>query len=413
MSITLADIQAARARTLAEGSFFELDEYEIDGERYPIYKHAPKTAIEVLQSGRNHGDMDFLVYLDQRYTYTSFYAEVDALAATLQQDYGVSKGDRVAIAMRNNPQWLIGFAAITFLGAIPTPINSWGKTEELAFAIGDCGARVLIADLPRLKLIADELDELDIQVIVEGEDTLDSERVKTMGEALAAGQGRSYEIAETQPEDGCLILYTSGSTGFPKGVLHRNIALTQSLFNMMWLGMLVADLEGGPREYKGGAERETPMLTVPLFHGTGLLSGFYMPIYLGQKVVIMYKWDSVEALKLIEAEKVTSLSTVPAILQDLLNHPEFDNYSTESMIRATAAGAATPPELSRLVREKLNNPSRSAGYAMTESLAVGSTMSGIIYDYKPEASGVVSPIMQLRRQPSMGSRRVPARSTSW
>ncbi|MEM1113035.1 MAG: class I adenylate-forming enzyme family protein [Pseudomonadota bacterium] len=396
MGITVADIAAARERTLADGSFFELDEVELDGYTYPVFKHAPKTAIDVIQSARNHGDIDFLVYQDQRYTYTTFFDAVDATAASLKHDYRVSPSDRVAIAMRNNPEWLIAFTAITLLGGIPVPINSWGKTEELAFAIEDCGAEVLVADRRRLELLGAELDRLSLKVILADDQPFDHPAVALMQDVIGRGSNLAYEPAATTPEDICLILYTSGSTGFPKGVTHRNIALTNSLFNMLFQGMLVLDLEGGPREYKGGAERETPMLTVPLFHGTGLLGGFYTPLMLGQKVVMMYKWDALEALKLVEREKVTSLSTVPAILQDFLNHPEFDNYNTESMIRATGAGAATPPELSRLINDKLGNPSRSAGYAMTESIAVGSMMNGVIYDMKPAASGTVSPIMQIR-----------------
>lgn len=395
MTITPADVQVKRTESVAAGEFFEIEDVTLDGDTYKVYKHAPKTVIEMLQNSRGHGDIDFIVYEGRRYTYTRFYAMVDAMAASLQHDYGVAKGDRLAIAMRNNPEWPVTYAAATLIGAIVVPINSWGKTEELQYAIEDSGSTVLVCDPGRYKLVSNA--NLEVRIIV-AEAPADAELgadVASFEDVVAAGEGKAYQVIDARPEDYCVILYTSGSTGFPKGVVHRHIAICQSVFNMMWLGFLVMGLEG-PREFKGGADRETPMLTVPLFHCTGLLSGFYLPLATGQKVVMMYKWDNVQALKLIEEEKVTGLASVPAIIQDFLSQPNFDDYNTSSLIRVSAAGAATPAGLPELIQEKTGNPSRSAGYGMTETVAAGATMSGVIFDMNPEASGIVSPIMQLR-----------------
>jgi long-chain acyl-CoA synthetase len=401
MDITPADVQAKRSESIAAGAFFEVEDIELDGYTYKAFKHAPKTTIDVIQNARAHGDIDFIVYNEERFSYNRFYALVDALAASLQHDYSISKGDRVAIAMRNNPQWLVSYAAATLIGAIVVPINSWGKSEELQYALSDSGSILLICDPTRYQLL--ENVDLDIRLIIAAMPaaTDSPPGVARFEDVLAAGEGKSYEVAAARPEDHCVILYTSGSTGFPKGVVHRHIAMTQSLFNMMWLGFLVMSLEG-PREFRGGAERETPLLTVPLFHCTGLLAGFYMPLSTGQKVVMMYKWDSVQALELIQREKVTGLTSVPAIVQDLLNHPQFDQYDTSSLIRVSAAGAATPTGLPELIQEKTGNPSRSAGYGMTETVAAGSTMSGVIFDLKPESSGIVSPIMEIRSVDAAG-----------
>ncbi len=397
MAITFADIAAKRAETLAAGQFFELEELEVDGHVYPVYKHAPATSLDLLQGARGHGEAPFLVYEDQRYSYTQFYEQADALAAALQGRYGISKGDRVAIAMRNNPQWSMAFAAATLAGAVVVPINSWGKTDELSYALDDSGASLLVCDPARLALIESQLAARQLPVILVGgsADQPAGTQVVDFESIVAGANAADFQPVPVTPQDQCLILYTSGSTGFPKGVVHRHIAVCQSLMNMMWLGMLTMSLEG-IREFRGGATVETPMLTVPLFHGTGLLSGFYLPLFTGQKVVMMYKWDTVAALQLIEREKVTSLSSVPAIVQDLLAHPEFDRYDTSSLIRVSCAGAATPAGLPELIEEKCSKPSRSAGYGMTETLAVGGSMSGCIYDLKPDASGLVSPIMQLR-----------------
>ncbi len=395
MAITAADVQAKRMESFGEGEFFEIEDVELDGYTYKAYKHAPKTVIDILQNARNHGDIEFIVYEDERYTYDRFYAVVDAMAASLQNDFGIGKGDRVAIAMRNCPEWSISYTAATLIGAVVVPVNSWGKSEELQYAITDSGSSLLICDPSRYKLIQDA--NLGVKVIVAAADAdADlAEGVARFEQVVAAGEGKPYQVVDASPEDHCVILYTSGSTGFPKGVVHHHMAIAQSLFNMMWLGFLVMGLEG-PRKFKGGAERETPLLTVPLFHATGLLSGFYLPLSTGQKVVMMYKWDSIKALELIQREKVTSLASVPAIIQDFLSQPNFDDYDTSSLIRVSAAGAATPAGLPELIQEKTGKPSRSAGYGMTETVAVGSTMSGVIFDLKPEASGIVSPIMQMR-----------------
>lgn len=397
MAITPRDVQAKMEGITAAGGMFELDTVELDGFSYKAFRHAPKTLLEVLNNARGHGDLEFIVYEDQRYTYAEFFAAADALAAALQSDFGVVKGDRVAIAMRNNAAWAIAYTAITLIGAIAVPINSWGKTEELRYAIEDSGSKVLVCDAPRLALIEPLLPELGIRALLADGDggAVNGDTVMDFDAVVESGRGRDFTPVEASPEDPCVILYTSGSTGFPKGVLHRHIALCQCLMNMFCMGYLAMELEG-QRPMRGGAERETPLLTVPLFHATGLLSGLLLPLNTAQKVVMMYKWDAAEALRLIEAERITSLSSVPAIIQDFLHHPEFDNHDTSSLYRVTAAGAATPAGLPELIRQKCAEPSRSAGWGMTETVAVGAIMSGVVYDLHPEASGIKSPIVDMR-----------------
>ncbi len=394
MSVTPADVQAKMREIVADGQFFELMDVELAGERYKAFKHAPPNLLAAVQSGRDHGDAEFLVYEGKRYSFNEFFRQVDALAAALQIEHRVGKGDRVAIAMRNRPEWCIAFVASISIGAIAVPINSWGKTEELSYAIDDCGARVLICDEARFDLIKGRLSDLNTTAIVSVDTELPPGAL-AFDAVVEQHNGVTYQADEPAQEDICLILYTSGSTGFPKGVAHRQIAVGQALMNMMYLGYLVMSLEGA-RELRGGAERETPMLTVPLFHGTGLLSGLLIPLQLGQKVVMMYKWDTQNALQLIQDEKVTGLTSVPAILQALFSAPNFDEFKTDSLMRIGAAGAATPAGLPALIEEKIGKPSRSAGWAMTETLAIGTTASGVLFDLAPDSAGVQSPICELR-----------------
>jgi long-chain acyl-CoA synthetase len=408
MALTPADVHNKKREITAAGGLFEMEAVELEGFSYQAYKHAPKTLVEVFEAARAHGDLEFLVYEGQRYTYAGFFEQVDALAASLQLDYRVRKGDRLAIAMRNTPAWIITYAAATLIGAVVVPVNSWGKTEELRYTLEDSGSTLMVCDEPRLALIESLLPQLVVQVLLVDGVTkrASATNIEAFADVVAAGRGRAYATPELFGIDSCVILYTSGSTGSPKGVLHRHIAACQSLMNMFFLGYLLMELEGA-REFRGGAVRETPLLTVPLFHATGLLSGFVLPIHTAQKVVMMYKWDARKALELIEAEKITGLASVPAVIQDLLYYPDFDRYTTDSLIRVSAAGAATPAGLPEMIRTKCGEPSRSAGWGMTETFAVGATMSGAVFDLSPASAGIVSPITQMRFVDASGAEQTP------
>lgn len=397
MTITATDIRNKQVELLQAGAMFEMHDVTLQGHTYKCFKNAFTTLTEALQTGREHGDQDFLVYENRRYNFSEFYYAVDAMAASFQHDYRVANGDRIAIAMRNNPEWVITFVAAVLVGAIVVPINSWGKTEELEYAIADCGAKVLVCDEPRLQLVFGCYEKLDCSVIVTGPDNplSDGKDIRRFDQLLQQGQGRDYQVADPETEDPCMILYTSGSTGFPKGVVIRHISLAQALMHFMFFGMLVMELDG-PAQLRGGAERDATLATVPLFHATGLIGGLIMPLLTGQKVVLMYKWDAINALRFIQEERITAFATVPTVLQDLLNHPEFDNYETTSLLRLSAGGAAAPAGLPELIEQKVDQPIRSLGWGMTETVGVGSIMIGGLCSLAPNSAGLFSPLIEAR-----------------
>jgi long-chain acyl-CoA synthetase len=402
--------EAVRRLTAADG-IFAVTERQVAGVPRRVFTHAAPTVLDILTSGRGHGGTDFLVFGDRRWSFEQFFADVDALAAVLQHDMGVKAGGRVAIAMRNCPDWVLVFAAAIHVGAVPVLINSWGSAEELEFTLRDSDPTVLAADLPRARLAAEALRQRPTALLFSdvdgGSEHLERHSVadldvRNIEDALAAGRGRDYAIVRTEPEDMAMLLYTSGSTGHPKGVIYCHVSVGQALMHMMLAGFLALEFSGAI-ELRGGATTEAQLVTVPLFHATGLFSGFLLPCTVGQKVVLLRKWDAVTAMQTIQNEKVTMVATVPAILKDLLTHPRFDDFDLSSISRVAAAGAATPAGLPELLRDRLGIENRSAGYGMTETASVCATMSGPVFDLKPMAAGIISPIIDLRAVDSAGN----------
>jgi long-chain acyl-CoA synthetase len=411
VTLTPALVHEAVRRLTAADGIFAVTEQQVAGIPQRAFTHAAPTVLDILNSGRGHGSTDFLVFGQQRWTFEQFFADVDALGAVLQNDMGVKPADRVAIAMRNCPDWILTFAAAVHVGAVPVLLNSWGSAEELEFTLRDSDPTVLAADLPRTRLAADALRQhrtallfSDVDGGIENlaDDSPAHLDVRTFQEAVAAGRGRDFATVRAAPEDMAMLLYTSGSTGHPKGVVYRQVSVGQALMNMMLSGYLPLEFSD-PIALRGGATTEAGLVTVPLFHATGLFSGFLVPCAVGQKVVLLRKWHAETALQTIQTEKITMIATVPAILKDLLTHPRFDDFDLSSISRVAAAGAATPAGLPELLRERLGIENRSSGYGMTETASVCATMSGPVFDLKPMAAGIISPIIDLRAVDSEGN----------
>ena len=140
-------IAAVHAELTAPGERFEMAEATAAGAPIRYWKNAPPDLASVLRASADHGDAPFVVYEDERTTFAEHYAQAAALAHRLREDYGVRPGDRVALAMRNLPEWPVAFWAIAATGAVAVPLNAWWTGPELAYALEDSGARVWIVTL--------------------------------------------------------------------------------------------------------------------------------------------------------------------------------------------------------------------------------------------------------------------------
>ncbi|MEU0570826.1 class I adenylate-forming enzyme family protein [Nonomuraea sp. NPDC005983] len=385
MTLSHAQVQA---ELTGPGQLFEIEEIGDTGVR--TWKHAPVHFRALLEMSRFHGDKVFLIYEDEHITFEEHYRRAATLAGRLVREYGVAKGDRVAIAMRNYPEWVVAFSAALAAGAIAVPLNAWWTEPELAYGVRDSGAKVLIADGER----AVRLAATGVPLIV------------TRGEAPAGARSFDEVMGEISadvtlpdvplsPEDAATIFYTSGTTGHPKGALgsHRNLG--QSPMTVAYGLLRAAALAGKDPAAAAGARRVT-LLSVPLFHVTGCFSALTTTMFAGGGLVLMYKWDPEQALRLIERERVTTMIGVPTNAWQLMSHPDFGKYDLSSLTTLGYGGAPAPPKLLERITENLPDRAPSNGYGMTETTALAIGNGGADYQARPDSIGLPSPVVDVR-----------------
>jgi long-chain acyl-CoA synthetase len=406
MTMSYADAAAA---VTAPGQRFETERRSIRGIEYTVFRNCPPSLRELFDTARERGDETFLVYEDERWSFTDTMTVVDALGATLVDRYGVGKGDRVAIGMRNYPEWVISFAAITSIGAVSVSLNAWWSEDELDFALEDCGAKVLIADAERVTRSAPACARLGIRTIaVRAPADLPGDADHWPDVVIP---GAPLPEVAIDPDDDATILYTSGTTGRPKGAVSTHRAILQALLGFGCRGAL--DRLRRPEETPTGGP-PVFILIVPLFHVTGCVPVMLSCFASGLKLVIMYKWDPERALELIERERVTNFVGVPTQSWDLLESPRFADFDTSSLVSVGGGGAPAPPELVKRVANSFAKGRPSIGYGMTETNAYGPGNSGLDYTSHPTSTGRATPILEIDvRDPEDRSLPVGERGEIW
>ncbi len=391
----LARLKEIVADLKGPGSPLEAREAVIDGITMPVFAHVEDNLREVYKLGLQTPERDFLVYRDERHSFAQTLEQATAMAKVLQARYGIAKGDRVALCSRNNPEWCMAYLAATMIGAIVVPMNAWWQRQELRYGLQDSGARLLFADQQRIDLLDTVPEGLEI-IAIKPEASTWPEFFALVDEGRRA-PGNDPESIPIAPDDEASIMYTSGSTGHPKGVLstHRNIisALYTWVFARRATETLRPELVEDDSALPPGI-----LANVPLFHVTGCHAQFLLSFPYLRKFVMMYKWNPEEALALIESERLSVLHGVPTMTWEVLNSPRFEATDLSSLRTIQSGGAARPPGHLALIQEKFGDRAQPGqGYGLTETNAIGATITGRFYLAKPESTGrPTPPVTQMR-----------------
>jgi long-chain acyl-CoA synthetase len=409
-------IAQAHALLTQPGSPLEMEEVVIRGVKTRVWKNAPPTIRHLLEIGRAHGNKEFLVYENDRATFETFTRAALAIADELTKQ-GVKKGDRVALIMRNLPEWPAIFFGAEIIGAIVTPLNAWWTGPELEYGLVDSGTKIVFTDAERLERISEHLincpdlkrvyvsrysDDLPNPIVCRLEDVIGS--VNDWGKL----PDRPMPTVDLQPDDDATILYTSGTTGKPKGALgtHRNMlsnimaAASSAARNFLRRGEM-------PPVPDPNAPQRVSLLSVPFFHATGCFAIMGPTVFAGGKIVMMRKWEPEQAMQLIEREKVNLAGGVPTIAWQLIEHPARKKYDLSSLDQVSYGGAPSAPELVRKIVEVFPKSLPGNGWGMTETSATCTTHSGEDYEHRPQSCGPAVPVCDIKIMSLDGERELP------
>jgi long-chain acyl-CoA synthetase len=401
-AMSLAEVHALLTRP---GSPFEMEERDIRGVRTRVWKHAPPTMRDVFRLARAHGDKTFVVYGDERVSYEDFARAALAIAEALQQA-GVKKGDRVAIAMRNLPEWPAAFFACLLVGGIAVLLNAWWTGPELQYGLNDSGAKVAIVDRERLTRLWDVLDRCPVlECVLVTRETADIAHPKVTKLETITGAPVDWHLLPDRPlpevpldpEDDAAILYTSGTTGKPKGAVgtHRNSTTAALMRSFGQARMYLRRGEPLPQP-DSNAPQKCSLLVVPLFHTTGCHAAMVPSVVAGAKLVFMHKWDPELAMQLIARERINNAGGVPTIAWQLLEHPSFGQYDLSSLESISYGGAPASAELVTRLKEKLPKTAPGTGWGMTEVSGGFTGHQGEDYALRPASCGPTYPIGEIK-----------------
>jgi long-chain acyl-CoA synthetase len=382
----LTTYEDALAAVTAPGQFFELQHRELGGIDYRVFVNAPKTLRDVFATARG-ADKTFLVYEDEEWTFADVMAEADALAHALVHELGIRAGDRVGIAMRNLPEWVVGFTAVLSVGAVSVSLNAWWTEDELDYAVGDSGCAVVLCDPERMARAQPTCERRGVPIVVTREDVLVEVPPGVRRWRDLVVRGNPMPEVDVDPEGDATILYTSGTTGFPKGAVSSHRAICQSLMAFGCNGALAGVLRGPTPTPATGSNPPCFILIVPLFHVTGCVPVLLTCFSVQLKLVMLHRWDPEKALELIERHRVTAFVGVPTQSWDLLESPRFKEFDTSSLVSVGGGGAPAPPRLVERVEGSFSKGRPSIGYGMTETNAFGPGNSGDDYVQRPTSTG--------------------------
>ncbi|MBM87858.1 MAG: long-chain fatty acid--CoA ligase [Gammaproteobacteria bacterium] len=364
----------------------------IAGQEFDVFTNAPPNLSGLYDLGLTQGDKTFLVYLHERYSFAETIDMARRMARVLRDQFGIVSGDRVALCSRNSPEWCIAYMAATIVGAIIVPMNSWWKSAEMEYGLKDSGSKLAFLDFPRFQQIQNLLNVLNIEaILIKPEQETTYPEFYSLIDGVKALTNAEIDSLKVPPENDASIMYTSGSTGMPKGVLstHRNI------INALYTWRFVKEINEilRPELVEEEPEFEPALLcNVPLFHVTGSHAQFLASFVYHRKMVMMYKWDAEKALELIEQERISIFHGVPTMTWELMQSKNFNQTDLRSLRGVQSGGAPRPPEHLKMMVEKFPAKAQPGlGYGLTETNAIGAIISGKFYVTKPHSTGRPTP----------------------
>ncbi len=400
-------IAQANALMNQPGGQFELETVTIDGLEYRTFKNAPRTLRDTVINARAHGDKESFIYQDERVSYEAFYRAVMTLANIMRDKYGVKKGDRVAICMRNYPQWPVATLAALSCGAMATPLNAWWTGEELQYGLENSGAQLAILCpqiFARVEPHLGELPALKDIIIARADEEPAADNMVSLESLIGGANDWKNLSADVEPpaieidaDDECMLMYTSGTTGHPKGAVCTNRAFITSMFNSMSCQArgYIRNGEMPPVPQPDDPQRVF-LMSIPFFHTTGFTAVMMVNILRGAKMITQYKWNADEALEIIQREKVQVIGGVPTIAWQIVQHPRRDEYDLSSVMTVSYGGAPAAPELVTRAREAFPGTLVGNGWGMTETCATATLNFGMDYVHNPKSAGAAAMTVDLK-----------------
>ncbi|WP_420638808.1 class I adenylate-forming enzyme family protein [Candidatus Poriferisocius sp.] len=394
--MTLDAWNEAAAQLSAPGAPFSWSVREVDGIPLRVFDNAPGSLTELFAATAVHGSADYLVYGTERLSYTEVHRQVRAMARWLADHGGVGPGDRVAVAMRNYPEWIVTYWATVSLGAVVVGMNAWWTAAEMAYGLGDSAPKVLAVDGERWERLVSLDDRPDIPVLLTRYPGPLPDGAVDWAEVVGDPDPPGLPEVAIGPDDDLCVFYTSGTTGFPKGAVMTHRGAVHNVMNMGFYSSvlgLVNDKASGPRDRN---DQPAGLICVPLFHVTGCNCYLHPTTVVGGKLVLMYRWDATEALRLIDAERPSTLAAVPAMSREIVLHPDFDRYDTSSLGSLGGGGSPLHPDLVDKIARSIPSGNPGTGYGLTETSGVVTMNIGPIYRSKPTTVGRPLPTVEAK-----------------
>lgn len=387
------DRKTALAELTASGQPYEFEIVDLYGHPCRAFKNAPPTLRDLFSQSLS--ELPFFTYDKETLSFQETWDKASKLSQVFVDEYGIKVGDRVAISMRNYPEWIISFMATTSIGAIAVAMNAQWQSDDMAYGLKDSGAKIFCADSERLERFAKCKDQFpDLPVLSVRAPETYGVKSQPMESLLArAGKGLMPD-QNSGPNDDATIFYTSGSTGHPKGVVscHRNIITA----------LLSWELDGTAGARVMGIEpvkaekQASVLLAVPLFHATGS-HAVYLSSYRAQRRIFsMYKWDVDKATEIIEREQIASVVGPAAVTGDLVAAAKRKSLGLGSLMSVGGGGEPRAPAQVKSIRKTFEKAMPGTGWGMTETNAIGTGIGGQAYLDHPESSGPCSAVLDMR-----------------